>query len=169
MIPKGHWRARAADWALGTASTGTKQIGVDFLILDGEATGKHITWYGYFTEETFERTIESLQHCGWEGDDLSDLRGLDRNEVTIVVDHEQNQQTGEIRVRVQWVNRPGGVVMKDRMDEGSAKAFAQSMKGRILAMKQKQGGSGAGTTRQSPAPRRDTQPADAPTNDDIPF
>lgn len=182
MIEEGSWKARARESALGTASTGREQIGIDFEILEGPNVGHHITWYGYFTEETWERTIESLRTCGWGGSDLSELgspdgsgrpaaeSGLDANEVRIVIAHEPDLQ-GEYRARVKWVNSVGGVAMKDRMDVGAAKAFAQKMRGRILALgaqqgqprQQKQNG------QQAQRPTAATPAQSAPDDDNIPF
>src|SRR3954466_6748613 len=115
MIPAGTYRARAVEGALGFTSKGTEQIAVQFTVVEGEQKGHYITWYGYFSEKTLERTLESLEYCGWEGDDVSDLIGLDKNEVTIVVEHEQDEE-GQVRARVRWINSGGGIAMKERMN-----------------------------------------------------
>jgi hypothetical protein len=154
MIPEGTWKARGCEAALGHTGGGKPQVGVDLIILEGPGAGSHITWYGYFTEASFDRTIESLQLCGWKGPDLADLRGIDANEVNVVIAHEPDND-GVIRCKANWINPLGGVVMKDRMDAGAAASFAQSMKGRILAL-----GSGK---RPTPAT------GGAPAGDDIPF
>lgn len=170
-LTNGTWKARGCEALLGEASTGSKQIGVDLQLLEGPDQGKHITWYGYFSDATFERTIESLQLLGWEGDDLSDLRGIDRLEVSIVIEDEPDLQ-GELHSRVKWINGQGGIAMKNKLDVGSAKAFAAQMKGRIVAMKQKSGGSSAPATRapqqQRPTPAA-THVMDSPSDDNIPF
>lgn len=138
-------RAKAIEWALGHTSQNKEQIAVCFQLLDATEGPDRITWYGYFTEKTWERTIESLRHCGWEGDDLSDLSGLDTNEVDLVIEPEENDR-GEWYDKVRWVNSRGGLALKDRMDEGEVKAFAQRMRGNILAMK-KGGGQRSRTQR----------------------
>jgi hypothetical protein len=144
MITEGTWKARATEGALGYTQGGSEQVGVSMQLLDGPDEGKHITWYGYFTEKTVERTIESLRLMGWEGDSLADLTGIDRNDVFIVIEHEADQQ-GEIRAKVRWVNGGGGVQMKDRLDEGAAVAFAERMKGAVLAAKSRVKGAAPGT------------------------
>jgi hypothetical protein len=161
LIEEGAWKARCCAWDMGTTqSTGNEQVGLDFVILEGPNTGSHITWYGYFTDDTWERTVESLRLCGWGGSDLSDLSGVDSNEVRIVIEHEADLQ-GEYRARVKWVNNLGGVAMKNRMDVGAQKAFAQKMRGRIIALGAK-----------GPAPRPQTQqtprPAQRPTGAAVP-
>ncbi len=172
MIREGQWRARGCQAALGAAKNGTKQIGVDLVILDGPNEGHHITWYGYFTDGTFERTLESLGYLGWEGSDISDLRGIGKKEVMIVIEHEPDLN-GELRARVKWINEIGGVAMTTKLDPGEAKAFAAQLKGRVLALQQQKGKPAATQQqRMTPAQERGEQPGAAqPTNssDDIPF
>lgn len=185
MIAEGNWKARATEAALGFSSKGTQQVAVDLVLLEGDDAGKHITWYGYFSDATFERTIESLRTLGWEGDDLSNLTGIDKNDVYAVIEHEDDLQ-GQPRARVKWINGSGGLALKERMDAGQAKAFAAQMKGRVLALKQKGGAAapkppsgGSQQRQQQSAPRNgggqqrrggqwDDQ-APPPSDSDIPF
>jgi len=75
MIPKGTYRARATEAEFGFTNTGTEQVAVLFEVVeDGEFQGERITWFGFFTDATSERTIQALRVCGWAGDDLGDLR-----------------------------------------------------------------------------------------------
>src|SRR5579862_677136 len=107
MLSPGYYRARAIEWALGKTDKGNRQVAVRFQTFDDEdRPGEAITWYGYFTEKTAERTLESLQHCGWTGDDITDLSGIERNEVQLVVENEEYE--GKVHARVAWVNLPGG-------------------------------------------------------------
>ena len=69
MLAAGNYRGRPVRAALGTSSKGTEQIAVEFELI--EPAGERMTWYGFFTEATTDRTIESLRHCGWQGNDLS--------------------------------------------------------------------------------------------------
>jgi hypothetical protein len=177
-IPNGKYAARATSGALATAKTGTPQVGVEFQITQGEHAGQCMTWYGFFTDLTTDRTIESLRHCGWQGDDLSDLRGIDANEVQIVIDEEQDKE-GNFRQRIRWVNAMGGLALQGRMDEQSAKAFAASMRARAAAIRPggakpaaKPGTNGAArpsSSRSSPPPHTDADRRGAPGDDDIPF
>jgi hypothetical protein len=178
MIPEGSWKAKGGAWAIGTASTGTDQVGVEIIFLEGPAKDERRTWYGYFTDAAFERTIESLRLLGWKGSDLSDLTGIGTTEVYAVVAHEQDQH-GEIRERVAWINDLGGVAMSNRMDEGSAKAFAARMRGKILALDAAGGRKpGAPAMRQASLPSREPPPTGAggashvmppPEDDNTPF
>lgn len=156
-------RARAVQGsaALGVTGTGKEQIGVLFELLEGPDEGKHITWYGYFTDAAVDRTLESLRHMGWQGHQLMDLSTIgdaDAPDVTIVIEYEADQQ-GELRPKVRWVNKlSNGVAMKERMDENQARAFSERMKGKVLSMNRGQGSAPAPSSASSkPATRPSTQ------------
>jgi hypothetical protein len=125
MLDKGTYRARGIEGGLGVAGTGTEQVAVRLRITEVPHEGESAVWYGYFTEKTKRRTLEALIALGWSGDDLSDLSGIDANEVEIVVDHEPDRE-GEMRARVKWINAPGGLGMKTQMQPADAKSFARS-------------------------------------------
>ena len=82
-IQKATYCARAIACGFGVAKSGTHQIAVTCEIIDVDSegvehgTGEEITWIGSFTDKTTARTIESLGHLGWLGDDLSELANLD--------------------------------------------------------------------------------------------
>lgn len=131
-MQSGTYIARAVDIDMGFAETGTPQYAVVFKIED---TGEHITWYGFMTEKTAERTLESLRYCGWRGMDPGAIEIEDLPEqVEIVV--EEDEYNGNVRYRVRWVNQPGRrAVLKQRMDDKQRRSFGERFKG--LAMKLK--------------------------------
>ena len=129
LLSIGRHRARAAEWALGRSGTGKEQLAILFSLLD--RPGEEITSYLFFTEATFDITVKSMRACGWRGADLSDLTGMDANEVTLVIDHEEDQK-GVMRARVRWINTTGGLAMKATLDKDQARNFAAQMKGKIL-------------------------------------
>jgi hypothetical protein len=134
MLENGRYRARGVEGALGVAKTGTEQVAVLLEVVEGDDMGARITWFGHFTEKATERTLESLRHLGWQGDDITDLSGIERNVVEIVVEHEVGND-GVPRARVRWINRGGGggIAMKERMDQGAAAALAKRIKGKAVA------------------------------------
>jgi hypothetical protein len=94
MVGKGAHRARAVEWNLGVAGTGKEQVAVRFQVVAGPDEGLYVAWYGYFnTPENAKRSMASLRHCGWRGNDILDLTGLDANEVEIVVEHDAHEGT----------------------------------------------------------------------------
>lgn len=133
LIPEGTYRARVKSADFGFTSKGTEQVQVAFDVLDPDYDGQTVLWWGYFSEKTAERTMQSLRYCGWKGDDVTDLAGVSDNEVEIVVEH--NEYNGKTSARVAWVNRLGGdgVSVKAPMPEDKRKAFAKKMK--ALAIK----------------------------------
>lgn len=176
MLPlqKAYYRAKAKSWDLGQAETGTDQVAIEFEVVEGDFRGSRITWYGFFTDKTEERTLESLRICGWTGTDLSNLTGLDANVVEIVCEPEDGKadpETGEVksRLRVRWVNRAGGIAMKTRLGDDQKKVLAARMKARIAAIdaKAKREGNGAAGAAMPPGgPLGENLP---PVTDDIPF
>jgi hypothetical protein len=160
-----YYEAKATEWALGESSSGKEQVVVSFHVLTPDAQEQRLTWYGYFTEKTADRTLESLRHCGWTGDDLTDLTGLDANEVQLVVEDEEYE--GKVTAKVQWVNKAGGLALKAPLAPDKAKAFAASMRDRIRAM------DAAGGVRKpsaAPKPASLAAPEPPPHSDaDLPF
>lgn len=132
-IPEGKYRARVKFADFGFTSGGSEQVQVVFDLLDPDYDGETVPWWGYFTEKTAERTMQSLRYCGWKGDDVTNLEGISDNEVEVVVEH--NTYNGKTNARVAWVNRPGsgGIAIKAPMADAQRKAFAKKMK--ALAVK----------------------------------
>lgn len=145
----GRYKAKACgDVVLGTsAKKGTPFIELYFEIQEGENKGGKVRWTSYFGDNSSERTIESLQHCGWSGDDVGEfadgqLHGLDANDVEIVTELEEYEKEGEKKVapRVKWVNKIGGYLnVQNAMAPEAAASFGEKMKGLVLKMKQKKG------------------------------
>ena len=138
LFPKGKYRARAdreVEW--GTSDKGSDYCVVDFQVTQGELQGDHIKAWLYFTEATRDRSIESLRYCGctFPANDITDVTGIDANEVEIVVDHETYE--GKTKAKVKWVNAARGAGVKDeqRMDPHAKKSFAERMKASLLAAK----------------------------------
>jgi hypothetical protein len=170
MLAPGKYRGRPVAAALGLASTGTEQIAVQFDLVD--PPGERITWYGYFTDATTERTIESLRHCGWR-DPNNDLSvfvageplpvGFDQ-EVELVV--QQEAYNGKTQTKVAFVNGGGGLALKNALDKGQAQSFAERMKRQIDALDRAAGRPSGGSAAPRQAPRttgaRQTQAAPPP-------
>ena len=123
MIAEGTYRARAIDGALGKAKTGTEQIEVMFQLLDVAQT---ITWRGFFTEKTEERTMESLATADWNWVGLG--FPVDAPEVSIVVAHEEGQD-GNTYARVRWVNAAQKIRPKQALTEEEMAALLARLQG----------------------------------------
>src|SRR5262245_29064894 len=126
MIEAGTYKAKGRDAVMGKTSKGVEQVAVSFEILDGPEKGKSITWYGYFTEKTVDRTLESLEHCGWDGESLSSHSTACNLEVSIVVTHETFE--GKTSAKVKWVNAGAGAAVKERLEPAAIVSLEQRLK-----------------------------------------
>lgn len=182
MIAKGKYKAKATEGVYGTAKNkGTTFVRVSFQVVDGPEAGNYVTWDGYFTENTNERTIESLRHCGctFPGNDITNLEGLTTNDVQVVVEHEsytikEGENAGQEKTvaRVAWVNSLGtyGVPEDQRLDDAGKKSFAARMKGLLMATGKKSASPNRPASGNGAAPSRGGPPAGGGyDNDEIPF
>ena len=113
----GRQPAKAVDLQFGKASTGTVQIAVTFEITDGPDLGDYVTWLGSLTDKAAAHTLKALAVMGApHGKTLDQLGVSDLGSlVSLVLEWETHQ--GKRRLRVKWVNRPGGGFnMKDKLD-----------------------------------------------------
>jgi hypothetical protein len=134
MIEPGYYKAKAVSASLGYTSNGNEQVAMTVDLLD---IGKTMTWYGYFTGKTTDRTLESLMIAGWDGESLVSFEGLGTEEFVAVV--EEDTYNGETKTRISWINRArsGGPKLNNPMSDVQLQDFAQRMKGRALALKSK--------------------------------
>jgi hypothetical protein len=159
--------SRAKQWALGEASTGKEQVAVSFAVPNENGDGEHfVAWYGYFTEGAVDRTIESLRYMGFEGDNLLELVGLDKNEVELVIEDEEYE--GKIHEKVQWINKPGGALVKKALEGDKAKTFAALMKEKFRIADASAGKKPVRQAAKTPPPAGPLG-GDPPPSDDIPF
>lgn len=148
----GTYRAKPVEAMIGKSNKkNTPFVGVMFEVVGGDFNGQRLKWEGFLTEKTAERTIESLQHCGWTGDDLSIFSRPEGSkvlttEVELVVEMEAYQgddpsKAGREYPKVQWVNRAGGgpKFAGAAVDPAEAAAFGQKFRGLALALKAKHG------------------------------
>lgn len=166
IVPKGFYRAVAVPQVVdgvefsaqfGDTKDGLPQVVVLFAIIDGPWSGRRLYWFGFFTEKSAKRTIESLRFCGFKGDDLSALLSQKINqEVSITVGH--NDWEGKVTARVDWVNAAGGggaIKLERPMAKDQLRLFAAKMKMHIKGVAEV-----AGQAAEVPAPG--SQPASAP-------
>lgn len=125
--------------ALGMTGNGKECVGVEFEFVGQDGQTHYLPWYGYFTEKTTERTIESLRFCGWTGTDLGNLSEIGQADVKVNIVVENEEYEGKTRAKIQWVNRAGGLALANPLDDNQRKAFAAKMKGAVLSFDQKSG------------------------------
>lgn len=131
-LNNGTYIARPMNAVLATTKGGKEQVAVAFELLNEDVLGHVITWFGFFTDATWKRTIEALQFCGWQGDDLSDLSSVGQGDARVSLVIENEEYEGQVRPRVRWVNKEGqGPTVSNPMDQGAAKRFAASMRAKM--------------------------------------
>lgn len=181
-MQKSKYNAKAVAASLGKTNEGKPQIGITCEVIDHpDHVGETITWFGYFTEKTEDRTIESLQHFGWTGDDLSELADLDAEAcarllptpVSLVC--EPDEYDGRVKLKVQWVNKLGGAfAFKAPLEGADLKTFAAQMRRKIRGAQQAGGARPSQPATRSASNGSPGRPAtqarhpNAP-DDDIPF
>ena len=188
MLPmlKARYRARAKSWALGEASTGTPQVGVEFEIEDGDHKGERINGYFFLSDNAAEYTLEKLVTCGWTGTELGELgdpfasASMGANLIELVVEPEDqekdghpvhDEKTGEVkqRLRIQFVNRAGGLAMKSVLTHDKAQILSTKMKGKLAAIRAKANRDAGNSGSATPPPTGPLGQNPPPLNDDIPF
>lgn len=157
-------------------------------ILSGPDAGQKLTWWGYFSEASgasgksvTDRTLESLRHMGFKGDDLGKFNDeLPDVEFQIVVDHEVYE--GKTRAKIQWINSgtSRGVTIDSPMDKKELGLFAARFKSKLHSFSPVEGKKAERQAPSAPPPNEedrgddpftDTRKGSQPTgqDDEIPF
>lgn len=184
IVPEGRHLAHAVDAALTKSSNkGTEQAEVLFEIDEGENKGRTVGWRGYFSDKTYEKTLEALYAAGLpdSGVPADDVQAIERIlekqvQVQIVVEHEDNQDGSKTYARVRWVNRIGNahINAEIKLDDSGKRGFVAKLaaltgKPATGKVKQKPGPKPKNAAAPAATPTR-TAPAAVPVNeDDIPF
>jgi hypothetical protein len=161
-VPNSH------EWGF-SPNTGTEQVGIRITLIGGDLDGQAVTWYGFFTENSEQRTLEQLEIAGWDKSSVIDLPGLGSTEFELQLEEEPDEK-GNVFLRPTFINRMS-VMMKNKMDETQKRALAARL-GALV------GARPAARPAQRSAPatnggtRLPSQYAEEPpphTDDDIPF
>ena len=132
-------RVRAVAAGLGESDNDkrTRFVHVTGSVVDDERyNGEQITAFLYLTDKTEARTIESLLHFGFPGDDLALLEDADEAKcaelLPEVVDFvcAPEEYNGEWQLKVKWVNKPGRgkFAPKKKFEGAELKSFAAQFK-----------------------------------------
>lgn len=79
--------------------TGNAQLGIVVNVQQPGGTKREGVVYLTFTEDAVEFSMQRLRQMGWQGTDLRDLKGIDRNYFDIDVSYERFD--GEDRLRLE--------------------------------------------------------------------
>lgn len=181
--------ATSAPITFGKSKNKNTQIAVEFEILDKNQeteedvpTGETITWVGHFTDKTAARTIESLIHAGWQGEDpyeLKDVPGSSVLPTAVELVCEPEEYEGSWTLKVQWVNKPGAgrFAFKEPIDDSELRAFGAQMRATVKSVRASGGaprqrsasGGSSGSGRQQSSGGGSQHPNAPGNRDDIPF
>lgn len=160
---KGRAIAGSAQYAVNEKN-GNESIALD---LDLGEIGQFTTFL-HFTDAASPYAIERLRACGWKGDDLTKLDGIEANEITAQIKYET--WDGKERMKVDIATGGGRIKLENQMNEHQKRAFAARMKGFLK-------GSASGPPAPKPSnstpstARREGayDPGPPDVSDDIPF
>jgi len=181
LIP-GTYKAQPDSVQFGIVEkSGNEYVRLGFVISFEDGSSESISADLFFTvEKNTARSIESLRYCGWTGTDLATLDmgvdGMGSAVVDLVLDSESytDPETNVTtdRLRVKWINRPGGVPVAKPMSGAQRAQFAARLKGALMVDARANGtkpaaaAAPARSTNARPAAR--TAPAPSPANGGAP-
>ena len=160
----GSFRARAIEGSMAYSSNGNEQVGILFEILEGPYAGKSYQWNGYFSDGAKQIAFDALFSLGWDGQDFVSFTGITTNEVPVTL--EEDTYEGKTRIRIGWVNRQGGLALKNRMTPSQAEEMRSKFAADIAAAAKRAGRPPIAAAKPPVANGRQPVAAQA---DDIPF
>lgn len=124
MIQPGTYKALLVDWGMEKSpEKGTLAVALVFRLATA-AGSSDMTWRGYLTEKTTDRTLDTLDMLGFKGSSFDDLiegsmgksRPLNTSKVVeCVVTHQE--YNGKTYARIDWINDPEKFAIK-RVQKG---------------------------------------------------
>jgi len=100
----------------------TLQIAVD---LDIPELGRSVTTFLFMSPAAAPYSVERLRALGWKGENITDLSGIDANEVEVEVRSEMYQ--GKQQWRVEILTGPGRVTLSNTIDKAAFAARFASL------------------------------------------
>jgi hypothetical protein len=156
---KGH--AIAGSEQYGTTKSGNDQIVID---LDVPSLGRQFSTFLVFTDKSAEYELKRLRACGWDGDDISNLAGIDKNEIDVQVFYELYEGKEQMKVRI--ATGGGKFKIESPMDDKAKRAFAARMKSFI---KGERPAAKAAPKAAAPPREQDSSTFGDTSEDEIPF
>lgn len=137
---------------------------------EGKYKGRRLECNCWFNKkENAERAMKTLLFCGWDGDDVLELKGLGSKKVDLVIQIEEPQKKEDgtfypAKNRVAFINEAGSTPTGRSMNDQEKNTFAA----RLLALKATMGISKS-TTTETHAPAASAPPQNVPPQGKIPI
>ena len=124
-IPAGYYQGRAIAGSeqYGFTKKGDEQIVLDLSIPSLE---RQVSTVLFFSDKAYTYSLERLRACGWTGDDVTQLVGIDANEITVEITYEVYE--GKERMKVNIATGGGRIKLETPMDAAAKRGFAARMK-----------------------------------------
>lgn len=138
-MKKGRYRGIVTESGVGQTAQDFPQVAVAFKLPDlGDQV---MTWYGYFTDndkavEMAERGLDALGfNLPKEGYAIDRLVGDDSPilgvEAEVVVDYNPPEGEYDGKWVIKFINRPGGLALRERANAEKAKSLGDSLRARF--------------------------------------
>lgn len=118
-------RVQEEDIQYGESSKGTPEIVLQVFVPD---LNRHFSTLLYFSEGGAPGSFERLRACGWEGDDLSNLKGVGKNDIDFSIRYEEYQ--GEQKMKTSIMTGGGRIETSKAMDPKSFAAKVAMITGK---------------------------------------
>lgn len=159
MIPPGFYIGRAVyrdarDAVFGPSAQNNPQVGLSFVITEGDYKGRRYPWYGTLSGDALRITLDALEAAGAtfgpDGTDLTDLTGFGTRDVSLNIVHKTvqkyesgalvdviDEKTGEPRIipQIAFVNPMGGARMSNVYDDAGLSSLRDMMRGALASRK----------------------------------
>ena len=174
QVVEGRYIGRAVEARLCETKAGKPQVVTTLELKTGPSAEDFgvIHHYGSLVGGATQYTLQALRALGWQGDDVSDLRGITDNEVEVVVKTEVYEGKSKL---VASIFKPGSAFGKD-MDDAKKAQIVKDLRAAAIRSRQGEaapsgGGYAAPAKSAAPTQRAAARTASgAPVGDDyIPF
>lgn len=115
-------RAIGGSEQYGETSNGNDQIALDLTI---PALNRTLTTFLVFSENSMAYSVDRLRACGWKGEDVNKLVGIEDNEVDVRISYQQHN--GKEQMRVEIMTNGGSVKLDQPMDEKRKRQFGSKV------------------------------------------
>lgn len=133
-IKAGVYRGRlvAGSEQYGESTNGNLELIVDADLEMDDGSVRRVSTPLYLSAAAAPYSIDRLRAAGWEGNDIRDLTGIDKNEVDFEVRHEE--YNGEMKTKVQIMSGGGRFQSANPVDKNAFAAKFNAIMGNNAPM-----------------------------------
>jgi len=117
----------------------TLQVAIDLVLPE---LGRSVSTFLFFSKDAAPYSIERLRALGWEGNDIRNLKGIDKNEVDVEIISEMYE--GKQQWRVNILTGPGRVTLANTVNKDEFAARLAALGISVDGSSSSSGGGGGG-------------------------